>query len=144
MLHRSIRETGCIIAIFALLHVSAVARDARRVPAYWPQWRGPQRDDVATDKGLLPAWPEGGPPLIWTGTGLGDGYSSVVINEGRIYTTGDRKDGEYLICVDDATGKELWSTRIGDAWKDGGARSTPTTDGKSVYALTAQGDLICV
>ena len=98
--------------MFRLSRGAAVATSA-----YWPQWRGPGRDDVAADKGLLPAWPEGGPPLVWTGVGLGDGYSSVVIDEGRIYTTGDRKDGEYLICLDDATGKEMWSKRIGDAWK---------------------------
>ncbi len=122
-----------------------VARDlVNAASAYWPQWRGPLRDDIATDKGLLPAWPDDGPPLVWTGAGLGDGYSSVVIDEGRIYTTGDRQDGEYLICLEDATGKELWSMRIGDKWGDDGARSTPTTDGNSVYALTPNGDLVCV
>jgi outer membrane protein assembly factor BamB len=117
---------------------------------------------VAKDKGLLQEWPEGGPPLVWTGNGLGDGYSSVVIDDGRIYTTGDRKDGEYLICIDDATGKEIWSKRIGEAWHDGGARSTPAVGGarrhpegtrrgarnqnasELVYALTPDGDLVCL
>src|SRR5262245_29878984 len=63
--------------------------------AYWPQWRGAGRDDISTEKGLLQRWPEDGPAGVWVGTGLGDGYSSVVIENGRIYTTGDRKDGEY-------------------------------------------------
>lgn len=144
MLNRIIRGAlSCAIIVLSSRSASLLARDVGGT-AYWPQWRGPQRDDVATDKGLLSAWPEGGPPLIWTGTGLGDGYSSVVIDEGRIYTTGDRKDGEYLVCLEDGTGREIWSKRIGEAWRDGGARSTPTSDGESVYALTPNGDLLCV
>src|SRR5690349_18235071 len=86
--------------------------------AHWPQWRGAGRDDLATDKGLLRVWPEGGPTLLWTGTGLGDGYASVVIDQGRIYTLGDREDGEYVICLDDGTGKEVWSKQVGERWKD--------------------------
>src|SRR5262249_40038514 len=70
--------------------------------------------------------------------------SSVVIDNGRIYTMGDRQDGEYLICLDDRNGHELWAKRIGERWKDGGSRSTPTTDGQCVFALTPPGDLLCV
>jgi outer membrane protein assembly factor BamB len=99
---------------------------------------------VAADKGLLRVWPEGGPTLLWTGNGLGDGYASVVIDKGRIFTLGDREDGEYVVCVDDATGKPVWSQRVGDRWKDGGSRSTPTSDGTSIYALTPNGDLVCL
>ncbi len=143
MLNRIIRGAACCAVVLSSFSVSVVARDVGRTSAYWPQWRGPGRDDVAKDTRLLQAWPEGGPPLVWTGIKLGDGYSSIVIEEGRIYTTGDRKDGEYLICLDDANGKEVWSRRIGEAWHDGGGRSTPATDGKWVYALTPGGDLIC-
>jgi outer membrane protein assembly factor BamB len=158
MLSRIIRGAVCCAVIVSSSYLADVARGAGGAKAYWPQWRGASRDDVATDKGLLQQWPEGGPPLVWTGSGLGDGYSSVVIDEGRIYTTGDRKDGEYLICIDDASGKEIWSKRIGEAWHDGGARSTPTVGaGRSgergtrssnarelVYALTPNGDLVCL
>lgn len=160
MLIRFIRGASCCAVVISSLYVPVAARDAARTSAYWPQWRGAARDDVAKDKGLLRAWPEGGPALVWTGAGLGDGYSSVVIDEGRIYTTGDRNDGEYLICVNDANGKEVWSRRIGDAWHDGGARSTPAiggagsrgrgagsptqANGELVYALTPGGDLVCV
>jgi outer membrane protein assembly factor BamB len=145
MLNRVIRGAVCCAVIVSSSYFSVVAHGAGGAKeAYWPQWRGAGRDDVATDKGLLEQWPEGGPTLIWTGNKLGDGYSSVVIDAGRIYTAGDRKDGEYLICLSDADGKEIWSKRIGDAWHDGGARSTPTTDGKLVYALTPNGDLMCL
>ena len=148
MLKQIVRDAVCYAVIVLTLCSHVIAADAANVTsgkrAYWPQWRGPQRDDVASDKGLLPAWPKGGPPLVWEGKGLGDGYSSVVIDQGRIYTTGDRKDGEYLICLEDATGKEIWSKRVGDKWSDGGSRSTPTTDGDSVFALTPNGDLVCL
>jgi len=134
---------GCAVVVLGI-NAAICARDVRRSGASWPQWRGPGRDDVADDKGLMKKWPKGGPPLLWTGTGLGDGYASVVIDDGRIYTVGDRKDGEYLICVEDGRGKEVWSKRIGERWKDGGSRSTPTTDGEFVYALTPHGDLVCL
>src|SRR5215216_6711897 len=112
MLDRVIRGVVCCVAVISLFGDMAVARAAGGSKAYWPQWRGAGRDDVAKDKGLLREWPEDGPALVWTGSGLGDGYSSVVIDNGRIYTTGDRKDGEYLICIDDSNGQEIWSKRI--------------------------------
>jgi outer membrane protein assembly factor BamB len=157
MLDRVRSVVVCGVAVISLFASTAMARWAGSAKAYWPQWRGAGRDDVATDKGLLQEWPEGGPPLVWTGIKLGDGYSSVVIDDGRIFTTGDRKDGEYLICLSDANGKEIWAKRIGDSWKDGGARSTPAVGAGSrergagspesrqlVYALTPVGDLVCL
>src|SRR4051794_28191941 len=143
-----LRRIVCGVLGFAVLAVGlgvvVGARDVRKSGAYWPQWRGPARDDVSQDKGLMKEWPEGGPPLAWTGTGLGDGYSSVVIDNGRIYTAGDRKDYEYLVCLDDRSGREIWSKRIGERWKDGGSRSTPTTDSDFVFALSPHGDLVCM
>jgi outer membrane protein assembly factor BamB len=156
MLNRVIRGVACC-AVVASSYVSVARGAGGAKEGYWPQWRGAGRDDVATDKGLLQEWPDSGPALVWTGSKLGDGYSSVVIDNGRIYTTGDRKDGEYLICLSDANGKEIWAKRIGEAWKDGGARSTPAVAAESrergagtknsrqlVYALTPNGDLVCL
>src|SRR5436305_1926276 len=48
----------------------------------WPQWRGPNRDDHSPDTGLLKEWPAGGPKLIWKGTGIGSGFSSVSLGGG--------------------------------------------------------------
>jgi outer membrane protein assembly factor BamB len=110
----------------------------------WPQWRGPHRDDVAKESGLLQHWPKQGPPLLWKVSGLGSGYSSVVIQDDRIFTTGDLAQGEYLVALSRQDGSKLWSARLGEAWRDGGSRSTPTLDGNRVYALTPHGDLVCV
>ncbi len=106
----------------------------------WPQWRGPNRDDVSTEKALLQDWPAGGPPLSWKATGLGEGYSTVAIQGGRIYTIGDRKDASFVIAVNLADGKPVWAAKLGQPGAPGwggfsGPRSTPTVNGKLLFAL---------
>lgn len=120
--------------------------DADVASGDWPQFRGPNRDNVSHETGLLKQWPEDGPALAWKTTGLGDGYSSVAVSRGRIYTMGNRKNAEYLIALDAETGDELWALRTGEAYRNGtgdGPRGTPTVDGNHVYALGANGDLVC-
>jgi outer membrane protein assembly factor BamB len=125
------------------------AADTRQ-GADWPQWRGPHRDAVSADTGLLRQWPKKGPPLVWKATGLGRAYSSVSVAGGRIFTMGDRpgragsRGGEdFVIALNEADGKELWATRLADAWSDG-PRCTPTVDHERVYALAPQGSLVCL
>jgi outer membrane protein assembly factor BamB len=122
--------------------------------ANWPQWRGPNRDGMSTDTGLLPQWPKGGPRLLWEAKGAGRGYSSVAISGGRIYTMGDQPStasdaDEYLLCFDEATGKQLWKARLGPPWSEGqeswrSSRSTPTLAGALVFILTPHGKLVCL
>lgn len=112
----------------------------------WPSWRGPNRDAISTETGLLKEWPEKGPPLAWEAKGLGRGYSSVAVAGGKVFTCGERrtkadqKGGQHLICFDADKGTELWSARISDS---GEPNCTPTVDGDLVFALGRQGDLIC-
>jgi hypothetical protein len=54
----------------------------------WPQWRGPNRDGISKETGLLKQWPATGPALVWKATGAGGGYSSLAISGGRIFTNG--------------------------------------------------------
>jgi outer membrane protein assembly factor BamB len=116
----------------------------------WPQWRGVHRDATSAETGLLKEWPKQGPPLAWKATGLGRGYSEVSVAGGRIFTMGERRDpnnakeATFVIALDEAKGKELWATRIGDRYGDGGPRSTPTVDGDRLYALSPRGDLLCL
>lgn len=112
----------------------------------WPQWRGPERNGMSPATGLLDAWPEGGPPLSWRASGLGGGYSSLSLGDGRIYTMGDLGDTQHVIAVRQADGALLWKTPVGPAWEDeyGGPRSTPTTDGDRLYALSTEGVLTCL
>lgn len=122
----------------------------------WPQWRGPNRDGKSSETGLLREWPSGGPKLLWNardvnkGTNVGTGYSSLAIANNRIYTMGERegakpaKDAKkakgeratYLVCLDLASGKERWATKVGPLFGDGGPRCTPTVDGNRVYCLS--------
>ncbi len=114
--------------------------------AEWPQWRGPNRDGISKETGLLKQWPAGGPPLVWKAKGAGRGYSSMAISGGRLFTMGVRGDKEYLIAFDVATGKEVWATPHGAVYRDDrgdGPRGTPTIDGNKGYALGASGDLSC-
>jgi outer membrane protein assembly factor BamB len=113
----------------------------------WPQWRGPNRDGLSLETGLLSSWPAGGPPIVWKATALGAGYSTVTVDDARIFTLGAAKDIEYLVALDAQTGKELWRTRIGRRYENNrgdGPRGAPTVDGARVYALGGNGDLACV
>ena len=113
----------------------------------WPQWRGANRDGISKETGLLKQWPAGGPPLVWKATGAGGGYSSFSITDGRLYTMGLRGDREYVIAFSVATGKEVWATPHGSAFRNDrgdGPRGTPTVDGDKLYALGGSGDLSCL
>jgi outer membrane protein assembly factor BamB len=110
----------------------------------WPQWRGPRRDGVSAERGLLKAWPQSGPPLAWKATGAGQGYSSFAVAGGRLYTLGAREDREHVLAYDVATGKLVWDAPHGRRFSNDrgdGPRGTPTVDGTRVYAFGASGDL---
>lgn len=112
----------------------------------WPQYLGPDRNNISRETGLAEAWPDAGPKVVWKAEGLGVGYSSVSIAKGRIFTIGSIGEDEFLIALELDSGKELWKTRVGKTRKDGmgdGPRGTPSVDGDFVYALGANGDLIC-
>lgn len=104
----------------------------------WPSWRGPNRDGISKEKGLLKEWPAKGPKLLWQAKGLGRGYSSVAIAGGKIFTMGEKRGGTVLMAMD-MKGKELWSASVGR----GRPNCTPTVDGDLVYALGRGGDLLC-
>ena len=111
-------------------------------PGDVPQWRGVNRDGVYPDKGLLKQWPEAGPQLVWKAEKLGKGMASVSISDGKIFTTASRKGGQFIVALDVATQKELWAASI--CAKGGECNSTPTIDGGLVYAVSSEGDLVCV
>ncbi len=113
----------------------------------WPQWRGPRRDGISTETGLLQEWRASGPPLAWKASGAGDGYSSVAASGGRLLTMGAVGDTEMILAFEEATGRLLWSAPSGKRFRNGegdGPRGTPTADGDRLYALGASGDLSCL
>lgn len=135
-----------------LLHLVAAfcTASAPAAAADWPQWRGPNRDGVSPETGLLKTWPKQGPPLAWIFDKAGLGYSAPAVVGPRVYVPGSRQDVEYVLALDATTGKELWQARIGpthdfkgNSWGDG-PRTTPAVHGDLLYALGSQGELVCV
>ena len=131
--------------LLAIVMLVGVVHQAMAQPgANWPQWRGPNRDGVSKETGLLKQWPADGPPLAWKAAGAGRGYSSFAISNGKLYTMGLRGDREFVLAFDVATGKEAWATAHGSAFRNDrgdGPRGTPTVDGDRIYALGGNGDL---
>lgn len=130
--------TACLLSLAPL-----AAKD-------WPQWRGPDRTGISQETDLLTSWPKQGPKLAWTGPDIGLGYSAPAVVGNRLYILGTRAANELVFALDTATGKETWAVEIGpifqwkgNTWGDG-PRSTPTVDGDHIYALGAQGELVCL
>lgn len=77
-----------------------------------PTFRGPDRDGIYTATGLVDKWPKAGPKKLWSTTGLGEGYASLAIHDGRIYTTGKNGNQGFAQAFD-LNGKSLWKTGYG-------------------------------
>jgi len=130
---------GLIALLLATLSTHAAA------PADWPQWRGPNRDGVSTETGLLDKWPTDGPRLAWKTSGLGAGFSSVTLAGDRIFTAGDIDDASFVIALNRADGSLVWKTKLGRTGGDPpGPRGTPSVADGLVFALGQHGDLVCV
>jgi outer membrane protein assembly factor BamB len=132
---------GCRwITLLTLVAAAASATD-------WPQWRGPHRDGISAETGLLDAWPAAGPKLIWKAQGLGEGYSSFAIVGDRLYTQGQQGNQEFVFAYDVKNGKQIWRVPGGRAFRESrghGPRGTPTIEGNRLYALAADGTLMCL
>ncbi len=109
----------------------------------WPCFHGPDRKNKSNETGLMKTWPEGGPGLLWSVSGLGEGYASVSIADGLIFTSGTYDDQTYVFAYD-LDGKLIWKKPNGSAWKVevywargyDGPRSTPSYDEGTVYHLS--------
>lgn len=110
----------------------------------WPQWRGPRRDGISEEQGLLQSWPDAGPPLLWHFDGLGVGWSSPIIVDDRIYITGD-VDGALVFWALDLEGQVLWRVTHGKAWEGSypGSRASAAYSEGRLYLLNAHGRLAC-
>lgn len=108
----------------------------------WPQWRGSNRNAVSGDTGLIKSWSPNGPPLEWRASEIGEGYASVVVSQGLVFTTGWIDGNVYCYAIKLKTGDKVWSTKIGVTSHN--VMATPTVDQEFVYALDPDGELICL
>jgi len=108
----------------------------------WPQFRGPNRDGKSPETGLLKKWPEAGPRLVRTISGVGEGFSSPSIAGGMIYIIGKVGDDLKIFCFD-LSGKKIWEKTHGPAFTQRfpGARASPVIDGGMLYLLSGLGRL---
>ena len=109
------------------------------------QWRGPDRNGIYPDTGLLESWPEEGPEVVFATSGLGRSYSSAVATKDKIYTTGTAEKEEILTAID-LKGNILWQRTYGPAWNKSipEARCTPTVDEDRIYVHTGLDKLSCL
>lgn len=116
----------------------------------WPQWRGPQRDGVSTEKNWLANWPATGPAKLWSAR-IGDGFSAVTVAGGRVYAIGNRESKDTVYCFDAKTGRILWQyaypcAAIQADWTatEAGPRATPCVWENQVYTISHEGQALCL
>lgn len=136
---RTSRTALSLVFVSALSAGIAPAADS-------PRFRGPNGDGVFAESGLLEAWSENGPKLLWTTEGLGESYATVSVADGRLYTTG-LSGGRGSVYAFDLDGDRLWQTDYGPE-SDGrgypGTRTTPTLHDGSLYLLSALGTAVAL
>ena len=126
----------------------------------WPQWMGPNRDNVWQEQGVLARFPESGPRVVWR-VPIAGGYAGAAIAGGRVYVCDYVTDAEVkianferktstgnerVLCLDEETGEVLWKHEYPVTYTiayPAGPRCTPTVYGGYVYTLGAEGDLLC-
>jgi hypothetical protein len=127
-----------VLAVIILSPTPLFAQD-------WPQWRGPNRDgSVAT---RIAEWPKT-LKEEWKVT-VGLGHASPVIAGNRIYVFARQGEDETLLCLDAATGKEIWKTSEPISYTmhpaavghGKGPKSTPVVSGGNVFTLGISGVL---
>ena len=136
-----------VITFLWALNATTVAEPITSTSQEWHQWRGPNRDGISHETGLLTNWSEAGPREVWR-ISLGDGFSGISISNGRAYTMYAKGEDEIVVCFDAKTGEEIWryldDYRFENRQGGDGPRSTPTVDGDSVYVLSAHGRLVAL
>jgi len=131
-----------------LMATSGLLLAACGLAADWPQWRGPQRTACSPEQGLLQAWPKGGPRLLWKAEGLGGGYATPTVAQGRVFGMSFRGDNEVVWCLSEKDGRPLWAVTIAKANRGvgygDGPRCSPTVDGTRLYVEGVSGDVVCL
>lgn len=113
----------------------------------WPQFRGLHRDGKSPETGLWKTIQNNEPVLEWMAEGVGNGYASMSVVEGRLYTTGNTQNAQSVTAVSTQDGKIVWSQPITqNKPKHGydGSRSTPTVDGDRLYVCGSDGSIVCL
>ncbi len=132
-----------IASCLAALALSLVAAPA----ADWPNYRGPNHDGISKETGWTTSWPANGPKVLWKAK-VGQGFSGVVVANGRAYTQGNASDQDTIFCFDANTGEAKWkhsyAAPLDAKYYEGGTSATPTVDGDQVYTISKRGIVHCL
>lgn len=134
------KKRFCIIGMLLLAVASVSAQEVFG-------WRGPNRDGIYPETGLLKEWPAQGPALKWETTVIGKGYSSPIIVGNRLYITGMDEDQthEVFYCFD-LNGQLQYSTVYSTPWTKSypETRTTPAIQGDKAWVISGSGDIVCL
>src|SRR5690606_22015328 len=136
-------------SLLLLAGLASVAPAAESDPkfGFWPQWRGPERNGRSTEEGLLQDWRQNPPKLLWTTEGFGEGYASVAIADGMIFTTGNTGSGQAVIAAKAENGEIVWTNKSTEKEPNHSyevSRSTPPIDGDRLYVVGSDGSIHCL
>ncbi len=113
----------------------------------WPQWRGPNRDGKSADTGLLKRWPTDGPEIVWQVNNVGVGYGAPAVADGKVFVVGNGPHREWLICLDEKTGEQVWACVTDSIRHNGGGypgpRCTPSVVDGKIYVIGLAGRVVC-
>ena len=116
----------------------------------WPQWRGPNRDGVWLETGIVEKLPEGQLPHVWS-VEIGPGYCGPTVANGRVYVMDrqpkDRDATERIHCLDSKTGNSLWFVEYPANYRisyTAGPRASVTIDEGRAYCVGAMGHFHCL
>ena len=139
MTARKLGLGGMVVAIFSGLVAAAD----------WPQWCGPNRDGVSSEKGILADWSTP-PKKLWQVTTPGEGYAEPCVADGVVYITGSNGDAKTrvgtLTALNAADGSTKWQTEYGPEWGRSytNARTTPTCADGFLYVISGMGHVVCL
>jgi outer membrane protein assembly factor BamB len=145
------KQSGYCASAISLLWLLAASLALGQSSA-WPQWGGPQRNFKSEAKGLAASWPAGGPARHWSRP-LGDGYSSIVVDEGKLFTLYRQGKQEIVVALDASTGQTIWeysydaglSKEFEELGPEGeGPRATPLVAGNQLFTAGVTGKLLCL
>jgi len=122
----------------------------RAAAGQYTQWGGPKQDFKVKSRGLALDWPKDGPPKLWS-RDIGQGYSSILYNDGRLYTMDRRDDREIILCLDAATGKSIWEYKYESPPHpkhvkefNNGPRGAPLLVGNRLFAIGCNAEMHCL
>jgi outer membrane protein assembly factor BamB len=152
------RRLAVVTTLLTIAGTTGGARLAAPPDAAWTQWGGPRRDFTVEAPPLASSWPAGGPRKLWE-RALGEGHSSILVENGRLYTMYRpigwlsmirRTQQETIASFDAATGKTLWEhtydapTGGMDLQYGAGPHSTPLIMGNRLYAVSSRKQIFAI